>query len=291
MTNTTKRDNLTKKVSTPAEVRQLIELKAGEGWTPAEILHHLERSEWRNWVDQAGDPLRTIERIAVKNRRDASEAFTPSTVARALTVAEIAPLVTEVIPAVIEQTGGRVTVLSTEEARYVAAIRVIAPDCPPMQAFRLSRAYIARGRKPTSDLDMQVMYRPWASEIARSSYTTALMNGHVAPPPSHLLMGVAQDFVMENLTSRKARRLAGDRERRAARRVTLREQRARSEVASIEATATSLPHQGQDEEPELAALAEGPSLVGETAPDLGLSKRTTRRATRREQSEQKGDSE
>jgi hypothetical protein len=114
---------------------------------------------------------RTVRRIVRELRADDDSApWAPDDAA-----------VLECVAPVTAKTGGLVRWFSTEQARLLSRIRVLAPDLDCYPAYVLARHYQSRRARGLSveKLDAWLAYAPWRGAVERDRYDRAVERGWV----------------------------------------------------------------------------------------------------------------
>jgi len=132
------------------------------------------RAEVERQLGQARTPaLRTVQLILRRSRvEDESGPWEPDD-----------PRVLEVIPAVTQKTGGLTRWITTEQARRIARIRLLAADLDPWTTYFVARAYPLR----SEEIGHWLPFAPWRGEDHRERYNEAVERGWVnrfTPPRS-----------------------------------------------------------------------------------------------------------
>jgi len=141
------------------DIAYQIELLARtQRWTPAQIYRHLGRE--KNYEGRVPSQ-KTVQR-AVQRWRERDESgrwhlddYDDDT----------ARLVMPVLAALAGHTGGLVSSVSRDEARWIARVREAAPDMPPFFAWQAAVCYQQRAaeKADTEDLDLLLGFAPWKS--------------------------------------------------------------------------------------------------------------------------------
>ena len=102
--------------------------------------------------------------------------------------AEEVAAVFDVLPAVVDETRGVITLVTRVEAACLEKLAVVTLGVRPWMRYLLARAYSARQHAglPATDLDALVAFRPWSGEAAADAYYRAIALGHIPPPPRYL---------------------------------------------------------------------------------------------------------
>jgi hypothetical protein len=117
-------------------------------------------------------------------------------------------IVLDTLRTLIEQTEGRVTEISMEEARALVRVSSIAPDLSPFDWWRLAVLYIGRrdAGESVSDIDAMLAFAPWRHGNAegRRRYDRARAEGWL-PPWQPVLLEALQGSSVSNPVSYDAR--------------------------------------------------------------------------------------
>ena len=180
-------------------VRDEIEARSSAGMSAPEIHRVLKQSQ----TSESSVPtLRTIQRIVADMApRDTSGLWT------AEHAQERPRPILDTLVAVIEQTHGRVTALTREEARWIARLDTVAPDVRPFEWWRIARLYLGRINRSerTHDLDAFLAFAPWrGGEAGRRRYDNALRAGWIQPVPSFLRRAIEEGEVADSVPGRPA---------------------------------------------------------------------------------------
>ena len=129
--------------------------------------------------------LRTIQRIV----KDAREPDTSAEWQLEMAPDAAPAVVIDVLTELVIQTDGRVSSLTVAEAKWVTALRNLAPDIPALETFRLARLYMSRRRanRPTSnDLDAFLAFAPWRNAEQALAHQSSVDAGKIGSPPPFL---------------------------------------------------------------------------------------------------------
>lgn len=172
----------------PLILGRILELVAGYPEASAAAIHHqLEEEAESGNAGFKGDDVpsvRTVQSIVSEYRqRGPSDPWS-----LAMAQGDEAKLVMPVLEELIEQTEGRAWQLTTDEARWIAAIRRVAHDLDLWQVYLLAREYaILNGRgESTGGADAYLAFAPWRSVEAARRYFGAMANDRI---PDRLMQG------------------------------------------------------------------------------------------------------
>src|SRR6266571_2388636 len=170
------------------DVQANIELLTAEGWSATQIHRKLE---------QAGTyggrlpTLRTVQRIvSERTPRDKSGPWTMQD------AGPDARTVLDVLAAAIEQTEGRVTTVSRDEAAWVVRLSQVTSGLWPYELWQLARLYVGRVSRgeSASDLEAFLAYAPWRDgEAGWQRYDGAVDAGWLRPIPSFVRQLIEQN--------------------------------------------------------------------------------------------------
>jgi hypothetical protein len=148
------------------DIAYQIELLARtQRWTAAQIHRHLKREQkYQGRVPSEKSVQRAVRRW---RKRDESGRWQLDDYEDGT-----ARLVMPVVAALARHSGGKVTSVSRDEARWIARVREAAPDMPLWPAFLVAWAYQRRTAEgaDTEDLDLLLGFAPWESLEAMHTF-------------------------------------------------------------------------------------------------------------------------
>ncbi len=170
------------------DIRELAEDRFLRGWTPTQVLRHLEQAD--GFAERHLPSRKTLQRWSNEIApRDPSGAFDLNEVADSMGSAEVAERIADVLRETAIRTRGRIVSLTRREASFVAAARVMASDLPPWRAYVVARICARRVelKQPMTDVEQFLAFAPWRGDVAREIYRRSYTAGRVHIPSSALL--------------------------------------------------------------------------------------------------------
>ena len=164
---------------TDIDITEKIKELSDQGYEAKQISNHLEGEE--NFATRAPS-LRTVQRIVAGRGVKAG----PFWSAASSSTAEEAKAILAVLAAVIEETQGRVALLTREEAHIIIVLRESAAGLSDWDLYRLAREYIDRQSVGvTDDLDAFLALGAWHKENWER-YGRAIDSNALLEPPRFL---------------------------------------------------------------------------------------------------------
>ena len=167
---------------TDIEVTEKIKELSDRGYAATQIHDHLVSSDV--FADRA-PAIRTVRRILVGRANKGSVKVKFWSAAKSST-AEEAKAILAVLAAVLQETQGRVTFFTQEEAQTISVLREAAEGLSGWNLYRLAREYIDRRDQSTDDLDAFLALGAWHEENWRR-YGRAVESTPALEPPGGFL--------------------------------------------------------------------------------------------------------
>ncbi len=185
---------------TDIEVIEKVKELSDQGYEAQQICDYLVSSDV--FTDRAPS-LRTVQRIRSERGIKAGPIWS----AAKSSTAEEAKAILAVLAAVIEETEGRVTFFTQEEARIISVLREAAKGLSGWDLYRLAREYIDRGDQITEDLDAFLALGAWHEENQERYGRATDSNDGLDPPRFLWLLGGLEKWRYEESTRELAEAL------------------------------------------------------------------------------------